>query len=432
MITPVNSTINTLLNTYPKMPEPNKPTGAQIPLPTFHIPELPPEAATLTHLTLTSDIKPTDYASLLANPASPDAIPSSIPRTVESLTLELFSLGYPAPFLTSLGRSLPRLKALTVYSQLIDGVSDASRADAGEFVYNILTNGLQEVHLLDVFCRKGFLSGFGQVMDDVATTPAPGDTDAGKKGIRFLEVSYTYRGHSDKDFLARVPGEEVPSLLVASLVAASLKLAPPPPAESSRVANGLRDEIPSDPADVDEEGKRIPGDKPQGIIPFSSRYPGTTSCVQRLTGSGADEDGDGDGARLRLKMLDCTLYTLTTTQLARILGVQTELAVLSVSLLVHRDETSKTSLLETLRSGSKSMEIVEVVGVPEEEANEQEEKEDSVFHGIFPTRSDLEALTESLPELENFNMNILCAPKFGSVRWEKQENGNWTGGIVSE
>lgn len=208
------------INTY-TMSEPQKPTGAQIPLPTFHLPDLPPEAAHLTHLTLTSDIKPTDYASLLANPVSADAIPASIPQAIESLTLELFSLGYPAPFLTSLGKALPRLKTLTVYSQLIDGVSEASRADAGTFMYDILSRGLQELHLLDVFCRKGFLGGLGQVMDDNVTAPAaaaaPGDgagagadADADKKGtMRFLEVSYTYRGHSDKGFLARVPGGRV-------------------------------------------------------------------------------------------------------------------------------------------------------------------------------------------------------------------------------
>lgn len=52
-----------------------------------------------------------------------------------------------------------------------------------------------------------------------------------------------------------------------------------------------------------------------------------------------------------------------------------------------------------------------------------------VFHWVFPTISDMEALTESLPRLESFNMNVLCAPKFGSVRWEKQA-GSWVGGLV--
>lgn len=395
----------------------SEPTGAQIPLPTFHLPEIPPEAANLTHLTLTSDIKPTDYASLLANPVPPEAIPPSLPQSIESLTLELFSLGYPAPFLKSLGKSLPRLKALTIYSQLLDGVSEASRADAGEFMYDLLMSGLQEVHLLDVFCRKGFLSGLGQVMDDAYT---PGNNSP---GLRFLEVSYTYRGHSDKDFLARVPGEELPALLASSVVAASLKLAPAVDSGSRDADSGLGGDIPSDPADVDENGNRIPGEKPQGILPFASRYPGTTSLVERLS---AVESG------LKLKLLDCTLYTLDATQLGKILAAQSELAVLSVSLLVCRDEKSKASLLDTIRSGSKSLEMVEVVGVPDEgdgNNNDNEEKNDSVFHGIFPTMSDMEALAKDLPNLESFSMSILCAPKFGSVQWKKLDNGSWTGAI---
>lgn len=29
-------------------------------------------------------------------------------------------------------------------------------------------------------------------------------------------------------------------------------------------------------------------------------------------------------------------------------------------------------------------------------------------------------------------MNILCAPKFGSVRWSRLTDGKWVGGIVTE
>ena len=371
--------------------EPETPTAAQIPLQAFHLPEFPPEASHLAHLTLTSDIKPTDYASLLNAPLPSDAVSPSIPQAVESLTLELFSLGYPASFLTSLAKALPRLKALTVYCQLIDGISEASRVDAGVFMYEVLVHGLKELHLLDVFCRKGFLNGVGKIMEEVISSSSSSssvghDNRAANAMMNFLEISYTYRGHSDTRFLSRIPGDELPSLLVPSLIAASLKLAPSPAEQDD--TGRLPGEIPHDPADVDEHGNRIPGRKPQGIIPFSSGYSGTALLVQRLTGTytsedeDEDEDGRGEGEaseagsklklKLKLKMLDCTLYALGMAQLSQVLGFQTELAVLSASVLVRRDEQSKKALLDTMRSGSQCLEMMEIVGVPEEEHDNEE------------------------------------------------------------
>lgn len=363
--------------------ETEQPTAAQIPLQTFHLPQFPAETSHLSHLTLTSDIKPTDYASLLNTPLPADAVPTSIPQAIESLTLELFSLGYPPSFLTSLAKALPRLKALTAYCQLIDGISETSRVDAGVFMYDVLIHGLRELHLLDVFCRKGFLAGVGKIMEEVIFSSSSPESNKAA-AMHFLEISYTYRGHSDSRFLSRIPGDELPSLLVPSLIAASLKLSP---SSSSQDTTGLPGEIPDDPADVDENGNRIPGRKPQGIIPFSSSYLGTDLLVQRLAGTykPEDEDGEGDaggkskeeasesGLKLKLKMLDCTLYTLSTTQLSQVLDFQTELAVLSASVLVRRDEQSKKSLLDILRSSSKHLEIVEIVGVPDEEDHDHEE-----------------------------------------------------------
>lgn len=379
------------------------PTAAQILLQNFTLPEFPEKASGLQALTLTSDIKPTEYADLLNPTASVAASSdsnsnsnSSLPKGIEALTLELFSLGYPPFFLTKLSKALPKLKTLTLYSQLVDGVSDGSRRDAGEFFNNVLVGkkengrGLRELHLLDTFSRKGFISGLGGILEDLNAT--------GKGVLRFLEVSYTYRGHSDSNFLDRIPGDELPTMLVPSLIAASFSLAAP----VSRNTNAPA-ELPDDPADVDENGNPIPGRKPEGVIPLANSNPGVAILMKKLTGeeteetkvttkddkkseNGKKEDddkkddeqqqpayrpGSGPGPR-NLKMLDATVYSLSTDQLASIVRSQQGLAVLSASVLVSGTEpaTSKASLLEALRGGKDGssgmeLEIVEIVGVPE-------------------------------------------------------------------
>ncbi|KAE8146335.1 hypothetical protein BDV25DRAFT_162711 [Aspergillus avenaceus] len=418
-------------------PEPQPfPTAAQIPLQNFNLPQFPREAANLKHLTLTSDIKPTEYADFLATPLSQDAINPSIPEGIDSLTLELFSLGYPAPFLTRLGKALPRLKALTLYSHLIDGVSDDSRRDAGEFIHKALVgakgdagnsngSGLRELHLLDAFCRKGFVSGIGDILDDL-DSPEQGTQSA----LRFLEVSYTYRGHSDSDFLSRIPAEELPALLVSSLIAASFRLSPP----ASGSDTGLSD-VPDDPADVDENGERVSGKKPEGIIPFSSAHSGALLLVDRLIGRASKEVKDVNDPENeptpseppKLRMLDCTLYTLSLDQLEQILNYQKELAILNASVLLSTGgENTKRALLNTLQSSGKNMEVVEIVGVPEKEDQQFAESLDraTYFNSVLPSAADMRDLSAILPHLESLSMNILRAPGLGSVSWVRKD-GEW-------
>ncbi|KOC18178.1 hypothetical protein AFLA70_134g002680 [Aspergillus flavus AF70] len=401
------------------------PTAAQIPLQTFHLPVFPPEAANLKHLTLTSDIKPTDYADFLSTPLSEDTIPS-LPRGVESLTLELFSLGYPAPFLTRLGKALPNLKDLTLYSHLIDGVSDSSRRDAGDFIHGLLTGskdgGLRELHLLDVFCRKGFISGIGDILQDLG-----GGGEADRK-LRFLEVSYTYRGHSDGEFLSRIPMDELPGLIVGGLVGVSLRLeatstSSTTTSTSTTGAGAGLEGVPDDPADVDEDGVRV-GRKPEGIIPVGSGHEGTKLLVEKLGGSGT-----GDEPESGLKMLDCTLYALSLEQMGYVLKRQRRLAVLSVSVLVPEGDEAKRGLLETLRLGGEELEVVEVVGVPGQEWKDVADsvKSEELFRDVFPSSSDMLELTAALPCLESFSMTILRAPAFGSVSWVKKD-GKWVDG----
>lgn len=383
------------------------PNAAQIPLDSFKLPDFPPQAAHLQALTLTSDIKPTDYSDQLTTALDPEVIPSSFPRGIEALTLELFSLGYPPPFLAKLARALPKLKTLTLYSQLVDGVGDGSRRDAGEFFNDVLVGrkenggGLRELHLIDTFSRKGFIAGLGAILEDL-NTPDPGTGAPRKSMLRFLEIAYTYRGHSDSNFLSRIPGEEIPTMLVPGLMAASFSLAAPPTTSSDPSSS----EFPEDPADVDENGVPIPGRKPEGIIPLPQSNPGTAILVRKLTGGVVEDNNDekavvtkkdadkgrekeeeeeeedvrppgsGPGPQ-NLKMLDSTIYTLDTTQLADIVRFQKGLAVLSASVLVGASETAKAALLEALRGGKgdgdsgTELEIVEIVGVPDAEFDKE-------------------------------------------------------------
>ncbi|KAL1997635.1 hypothetical protein VTN02DRAFT_1227 [Thermoascus thermophilus] len=212
--------------------------------------------------------------------------------------------------------------------------------------------------------------------------------------LRFLEIAYTYRGHSDSNFLARIPGEELPTMLVPGLLAASFSLAAPPTTTGS--ADPSSSDLPDDPADVDEHGVPIPGRKPEGIIPLPPSNPGTAILVRKLTGGGVGENdavsgsgkeekeeeeeeeeeesirppGSGPGPQT-LKMLDSTVYTLDTTQLADIVRCQKDLAVLSASVLVGAsEETAKAALLAALRGGT-ALEMVEIVGVPDAEFDKE-------------------------------------------------------------
>ncbi|RWR00184.1 hypothetical protein C8Q69DRAFT_490038 [Paecilomyces variotii] len=430
-----------------EVPEP-LPNAAQIPLESFKLPTFPAQAAALQALTLTSDIKPTDYSDQLATALDPEAVPPTLPKGIEALTLELFSLGFPPPFLTTLGKALPKLKTLTLYSQLIDGVGDGSRKDAGEFFNDILTGkkenggGLRELHLLDAFCRKGFMAGLGGILEQL-NDPESQSKYGVRSAMRFLEVSYTYRGHADASFLERIPADELPAMLVPSLLAASFSLAAPPerPEDSSS-------DLVDDPLYVDENGVPIPGRRPEGVVPFSPANAGTALLMRKLTGSEVDHEGleiihipgTGPGPR-NLKMLDSTLYTLNTEQLAHILRAQKELAILSASVIVSATEASKKALLDSLHGGQngsvgKDLEVVEIVGVPDAEfsqavsSDSTQANTDEVLKQIFPSQSDMSDLLAHLPRLETFKMTILRASSFGSVEWTRSPDGSWNGGLV--
>ena len=130
--------------------DPSQAQGAQISIQSFKLPDFPSEARALKALTLTSDINVEQYQSILKQDFS---IPSTIPHGIESLTLELFSLGYPPGFLQHLADRLPNLKSVIIYSQLFPGLSAQSQNDAVLFLKKLPS--IRALHLLDVFARPG-------------------------------------------------------------------------------------------------------------------------------------------------------------------------------------------------------------------------------------------------------------------------------------
>jgi hypothetical protein len=201
--------------------DPGEAQGAQIPLQSFSLPEFPPAARGLKALTLTSDIKVDEYQQALIQPYN---IPKSLPSGIESLTLELFSLGYPVGFLSKLAERLPNLKSVVIYSQLFAGITDESQEDAIQFFKKLPF--LRALHLLDVFAKPGFFVNVAKWVK-YNTSDVPGEA---RRGLMFLEVNYTFR-HEDEEFMAKIQATEVPSLIGPGLISASYNIAAPESAQ---------------------------------------------------------------------------------------------------------------------------------------------------------------------------------------------------------
>lgn len=317
--------METLEATAAPQPQPVDPAlaqGAQIPLQNFTIPEFPPEAQGLKALTLTSDIKLDEYTNLLNDYAT---IPQ-LPKSIESLTLELFSLGYPPGFLSALSQQLPNIKSLVLYSQLFAGTTPESHRDAERFFAN--ATNLRALHLLDVFARPHFLSAVAETLRQR------------QKGLMFLEVNYSFR-HEDADFLTRVPAAELPLLIAPGLITCALNVSAPD------VTND-----PDDPANLNERGEEVTRRR-EGVMAFNKTL--SPALVEALTGE--------ESRPRNLKVLNTTLYTISLAQLKTILERHRGLLVLSATVEVEPTEECKRALMEAL-AACPELEQVEIVGNP--------------------------------------------------------------------
>ncbi|KAL9114906.1 MAG: hypothetical protein Q9227_001149 [Pyrenula ochraceoflavens] len=397
--------------------DPSNAQAAQIPLQDFILPSFPAEASSLHSLTLTSDIKLDEYQGLLQSQSNLEIPP--LPSSITDLTLELFSLGFPASFLPQLASRLPNLKSLTVFSSLIDGLDSATRKDAETFIQHIAQNGLRQLHLIDTFCRPGFIRITASAFHDHAS----GDAADSKGSLQLLEVSYTYRGHNDPTFSSRMPDSEIAHLAaIPSLVAASLVLAAPAlPPEGQNASL-------EDPSNLDANGKLIDDKRPEGIIPIS----GSSSTILETALLNVKQNKRS----VEKRMLDTTLYTLTPAQATKILAAHPTIAVLSMCLIVrHGGDVWFTELKNALKE-SKELEVLEIVAIPSQEVYEKARAaspstQDTLAGLLFPSPVEVEELGSLCPKLQSFKMDVLRTRSSGAMEWIRQESdGRWVGGLI--
>ncbi|ETN45600.1 uncharacterized protein HMPREF1541_09432 [Cyphellophora europaea CBS 101466] len=418
------------------------PLAAQIPISSFAtLPTFPPEASHLRALTLTADLPLTEYQNLLKG--GEYALPEP-PQSITHLTLELFSLGFPGRnphWLANLARALPNLKSVTFFSCLIDGLDDASRADALEFFD--LARVLRECHVIDSFARPGFWSQVGKLWaerardaalereaDGAANGAANGEgMDDG--GVKVVEVSYTYRGHEDSDFLARCHGEELAALAVSGLVGFGAGMV-----EESEGDTELGDgkEI--------EAGDEKKG-KVGGILPYASDSRAAEGVKTKFKELAAAGDLAG------LKVLNLGLWTLSVSDIKELLsGIKLQeggTGLIDLTLSVLMSEGWAQGLVDALAASPavlKNLEGIEIIGVPSmskpKGSASGPAKTDEQIDNIMDTgdedwasaagvkvldEKEVALLGEKCPRLAKVDMSILKAKKAGLVGFVREGPG---------
>lgn len=362
------------------------PLAAQIALKEFELPDFPPQASRLRQLTLTADIKLDEYQGKVQIPS--DAIITqgplpNLPQSVTHLSLELFGLGFPGkpPFLGRLARALPNITTLTFFSCLIDGLDEASRNDAEAF-FELLPN-LEELHIIDSFARPGFFKAIGEILEKRTKQPAGQDG-----GVKMVDVSYTFRGHEDSDFLARVQGEDLPSLIVPGVVGASFDFVP-------EVVDELA-----------EGGKQDKEEKvAEGILPFASDGRAPTALKKRFKDLGSLQS---------LKVLNLGMWALRPADLGEILSACAGLADLTASVLLEDNWVDELIKAFEHEEVGADLEGIEVIGVPDKAVEEGEDWKQGLS-GTLVTQADVEKLNKACPRLGKFGMSILKVKSAPSV-----------------
>jgi hypothetical protein len=433
-------------------PEGFFPLAAQIPLQSFVFPIFPPQASRLRELTLTCDIQLDEYQQILnkhsldeqrekqlspnthVRRSSYNASNSlvfhapNLPPSITSIALELFRQGFPVGWLKSVARSLPKLRSLTFFSCLIDGLDDGSRNDAVSMLEMLK---LRNLHVIDSFTRPGFwreaaigLSEEHERAKEAYTEHEDGNRRHSARGLQAIEMSYTYRGHSDPEFMSRIAGEELPELLGSGVVAASFNLLAPPnliPGE-----NGQENDLLEDPANLDENGQLIDNRRPEGILPFPEYGRASSALRKRFERLSSGKDLG------KLRMLNISLWTLRPEEVGQVLyscagGGSGVLEDLCISVLMRPGWWDE--LLKSLTDHSQALEGLEVVGVPDDD--EKEQVGTKVVQDIFDQANDIEKLRLACARLVRFDMTILRAKSFGRVAWNfDAQSGTWNGGFV--
>ncbi|KIW15361.1 hypothetical protein PV08_05407 [Exophiala spinifera] len=435
------------------------PLAAQIPLKEFTLPDFPPQASRLRELTLTADIKLDEYQTLLQTQTpltQPELLPN-VPRSVTHLTLELFGLGFPGNttpalgFLGRLAKCLPNLRSLTFFSCLIDGLDDASRRDAEE-LFESCTQ-IQEIHVIDSFSRPGFFTRVGSILEkraaarnsssagggvdvDVDTKDASGGD---RDGLKVVNVSYTFRGHEDSDFLARVAGEELASLIVPGLIGVSFDFVPASRRDELDEPSGQEGENTGDAKKKNDEKM------PEGVLPFASDGRAATAIRKRF------ETASAGGALTSIKVLNLGMFSLRPVEVGEIVyacaggagadangATGTGLVDLTVAVLLEDGWADDLVAGLGYNGVGRALEGIEIVGVPgakaeagiivdktEEVDKEQRQSNDNGGRtGIkLIDLADVEKLAKSCPKLGKVGMSILKVKSAPDVVFVKKEDG---------
>lgn len=394
---------------------------------------------------MTADIPLPEYQSLVSG--GEYNLPK-LPQSITHLTFELFSLGFPGRnprYLSNLSAALPNLKSLTAFACLLDGLDDASRKDAERFFDT--ARGLRELHLIDTFVRPGYWTAIGKLLDkraeeeleiQAATENDNGGATVPTGSTQVIEVSYTYRGHSDSDFLARLHGEELPRLIVPGLIGAGFGFV-----EEAEGDKSLEEDA--------EDGKEKNADSlAGGILPFATDSRATSALKKRFASFKAGE--------LRsVKVLNLGMWTLKVDDLDSILrAIQppegkeaTGLIDLTVSLLMTKDYLPALAKILSASPATKRLESLEIIGVPsvskasgtasgptkvDQQLDNIMDKGDEAWGGEDVKLLKLEDVAEAFAGsgLSRLEMSVLRAAKVGTTKFERQDGsgGRWSGGAA--
>jgi hypothetical protein len=176
---------------------------ARVLLTTFDLSALSPPSGT-TYLSLTADFPLDQYETVLTS----FSLPLSLPSSIDSLHLSLFTYGYPVGFLSALIRLLPNLRHLSVFTQLIAGTTAESFHDASTFLRTLLESGLEELVLFDVFVPPDF---FPSLVGEKEWT------------VKKLQLLYTFRSQ-DREFNSRLPTGSMAALMREGLTNIMVKI----------------------------------------------------------------------------------------------------------------------------------------------------------------------------------------------------------------
>ena len=271
-----------------------------VPLRSFDIPVSLQHAVAadgLTKLTFENALDFDEYKRQLEFSRSPSIPPIS--STVHTLVLSNFFLGYPAGFLTALGDRLANLHNLTIANQRFTGTSLEAAREAERFITRI--PDLVDLHMVDVFLPRGFLSIIGEHQKKKPEA----------EGLLVLQVDYTYRevpssgGDPITETLERTSFPEVHMLITPSLSWVSFKM--------------------------------LPHDA-SGMIPYWKHATGP--LVTALT--------HDETAPKALKHLKITAFQLTLDELRAVLGKHPRIMNLDVTLRLETTDGYLESLCEIL------------------------------------------------------------------------------------